>query len=40
MNCMDGLDAKMIDAEVPFHKADTPSVDLIFQRPSAITLTI
>ena len=34
MNCIEGFEARMTDAAVPFHRADRPSCDLILYKPS------
>lgn len=36
MNCMDGLEARIMDAAVPFQRADRPSCDAILHKPSKI----
>lgn len=36
MNCMDGLEARIMDAVVPFQRAERPSCDAILHKPSKI----
>lgn len=36
MNCMDGLEARIMDAAVPFQRAERPSCDAILHKPSKI----